>query len=110
VSAEAAELCCVCHRAEATRLCDYVLGRILPRGKRARITNDVWPTCDAPLCDGCTVVVGHTLFCGEGGGIETHDRCPAHDGVERSRQVLTHAEAETLRARARIRTVPSEAT
>ncbi len=58
--------CQVCHKREATRLCDKILGEFTfaghpPKGSGLPLHNIM--TCDRPICDKCAVNIGGMDLC-----------------------------------------------
>lgn len=95
--------CCVCG-AEATRLCDFHLGKRFPLIRHIGDT-EFCITCDAPLCDAHAVNAGFTFYDGDAAHtcVDTIDRCPFHAGHKHDGfgPQLSEATTEELRRQAR---------
>lgn len=85
-------ICTVCHKRQATRLCDFPIGRTHyighpPRSQmsEAQNANVAWKkvqmdktiTCDKPLCDECAIHMQNNI-----------DFCPTHIQEMQSKKVM----------------------
>jgi hypothetical protein len=63
-----AAICDSCKRKPGTKLCDFPVSRVLPKGKtRANMSAEEFlkfTTCSRALCDGCSEREGDKDYCG----------------------------------------------
>ena len=76
--------------AEATRLCDYVLGREHETHTAVENTE----TCDLPLCNDCAHLFGFMTMSDESGQrhCDTVDFCPFHHRMDQKKRLPKYAD------------------